>query len=278
MEAASAPRPDPGAGGVQSLLGVEFTDRGFDALTDEILANDGADAACRLVVTANVDHIVKLQHNRDLRQAYDFAWRATVDGAPLQWVAFLAGSTVPHRITGADLFVAVVDRLDPARHRPAFVASDEALAQTVREWLESRAFPADSVSVCVPPFGFESDDAASEELLQAVARCRPTHVFFGVGAPKSEIFAFRHRERFRGAIVMCIGAAIGFRFGTLRRAPSLARRFGFEWLWRLLSEPKRLFRRYLIESVPFCRVAAAEITRGWQARLAAFVGSMRTRG
>lgn len=243
------------------LFGLGFTSRGFDELVAAIVAPEaGEPTPCRLVATANVDHVVKLQADAEFRRAYAFAGDVTIDGAPIAWTAALAGLRTTGRITGAALFGAVMDRLRPGHHRPVFLVSDEALAGHLRDWLDQRRFPPADTAVLVPRRGFEGDPEQTRSILEAVAACRATHLFLGVGAPKSEIFVYRHRERLTG-VALCVGAGIAFYFGTRRRAPRLLQRLGLEWLWRLLSEPRRLFRRYLVESLPFFPLALREVAR-----------------
>jgi N-acetylglucosaminyldiphosphoundecaprenol N-acetyl-beta-D-mannosaminyltransferase len=243
-----------------TLFGVPFTSSRFDELVTDILADGAApDAPCRFLVTANVDHIVRLRIDEEFRQAYGAAWRITMDGAPIALTAALAGLPTAGRAPGADLFAAVMDRLDPARHRPAFLVSDEALASRVRAWLADRRFPTERTAVLVPPYGFDRNPDATQTILREIASCHATHVSFAVGAPRSEKFVYRHRASLKGVVALCVGAGIAFYLGTQRRAPAPWRTCGFEWLWRLLSEPRRLFRRYLIDSAPFFRLALAEI-------------------
>ncbi|CAA9317787.1 MAG: N-acetylmannosaminyltransferase [uncultured Microvirga sp.] len=243
------------------LFGLTFTNRRFDELVDAITSPETSmSAPCRLVATANVDHVIKLQADEAFRRAYAFAADVTIDGAPVAWVAALAGLPISGRITGAALFAAVMDRLEPGRHRPVFLVSDTALAAHLRAWLNRKGFAPHDAAVLVPPYGFERVAHQTQAVLDAVAGCRATHIFLGLGAPKSEIFVFRHRERLTG-VALCVGAGIAFYFGTMRRAPRLLQRLGLEWLWRLLSEPRRLFRRYLVESLPFFPLALREIVR-----------------
>ena len=208
-------------------------------------------AGPRSIHTANLDHIVQLQRNPGLSQAYDKAWIVTADGMPVFVYAKLRGATVRARVTGADLFGDILALLRPAEHRCFFVASSDETARLLIEWLATHGFSRKSADFEVPPCGFESDATYSRDLAQRIAAHGTTHLFLGVGAPKSEIWVNKHREALGDCYVLCAGAGLDFFAGTGRRAPRILQRIGFEWLWRFGHEPRRLFRRYFIDSWSF---------------------------
>lgn len=207
-----------------------------------------AGAGARCVVTTNLDHIIQLRRRADFREAYRSAWIATIDGMPIFIYARMRGAGIAERVTGSDLFRALMPALDPHAHRCVFVAGSEETGERITDYLVARGFPASSLHVIVPPFGFEKDRGASAELADTIGAHRPTHLFFGVGSPKSEIWTYRHREAFGDCYVLNIGGALDFFAGTKKRAPAWMRRTGLEWSWRLASEPRRLARRYLVDS------------------------------
>lgn len=205
----------------------------------------------RVLVTTNLDHVVQLQHHRGFRAAYDRAWTATADGMPIFLYAKLRGGGAPGRVTGAGLFADLMRRLAPERHRCFFLASSEETAAALADHLLARGFPASAVDHVTPPFGFETDAAYSERLAARIDEHGPTHLFLGVGAPKSEIWVHRHRDRLGDCYVLPVGAGLDFFVGRRRRAPEWVQATGFEWLWRFAQEPRRMFRRYFVDSWTF---------------------------
>ncbi len=121
----------------------------------------------------------------------------------------------------------------------------------LRDWARSRGFGDDACGIEVPPFGFEEDERYGEELAARIRANRTTQLFFGVGCPKSEIWIVEHGDRLGDCYAFAVGAALGFFVGTQRRAPSALRRLGLEWLWRVYQEPRRLARRYFVDSWRF---------------------------
>jgi N-acetylglucosaminyldiphosphoundecaprenol N-acetyl-beta-D-mannosaminyltransferase len=207
---------------------------------------------CRLIVTVNLAHIVDLSRNAAFRQAYRFAWKVSVDGTPVLLYARFRGAALRGRLTGAGLFRDLMARLDPARHRVFFVAPREDVARLCREFLvQTRGFDPQSIETAVPELGFESDQAASDLLADRIKRHGTTHLFLGVGAPKSEIWVHGHRDRIGSCYALCIGAGLEFFVGVKKRGPEWMRAIGLEWFWRFSQEPRRLFRRYFIDSWAF---------------------------
>lgn len=227
-----------------SVFGLRFSHLTKSSLVAVLLdrrvpPEDGA----KLIVTANVDHVVNLTRVTQFRDAYNFAWLIVADGAPIYAYARLRGIPLIERITGADLFLDLVTQFDQ-RHRPFFVASTEEAAQRTLRKLEAAGSCTDHFAYVVPPFGFEEDEAYSNFLVQRIVKHNTTHLFMCVGSPKSEIWAWRNRTAVGDLYVLGVGAALEFFAGTLTRAPPLFRRLGLEWSWRLFSEPRRLARRY----------------------------------
>jgi N-acetylglucosaminyldiphosphoundecaprenol N-acetyl-beta-D-mannosaminyltransferase len=229
-------------------------------LTSEVCRRIRRGEPARLIVTMNVDHVVQLEKRPDFRAAYSSAWLVTIDGAPVSAFAKLKGLRRAKRITGADLFAHVFDRLEASQHRPFFVVCSEKVADILQQDLTSRGFSQEDYAFYVPPFGFERSESASSDLVQAIRRFEPTHLFFGVGTPKSEIFVNQHKHELGSCYVFSVGAALEFRAGVLRRAPVAWQKAGVEWAWRLASDPRRLYRRYLVDSWRFLYLAWKDLS------------------
>jgi N-acetylglucosaminyldiphosphoundecaprenol N-acetyl-beta-D-mannosaminyltransferase len=212
-----------------------------------------------LLVTVNLDHVVTLARDAAFRDAYANAWLITADGMPVYLYARARGVNVPERVTGADLCPVLLDRLAPGTSRLFIMPSSAATAARIEEALLARGFAPEALRFVVPPFGFEDDPAAAAALAGDVATHRTTHLFLGLGAPKSEIWANRHRGMLGDCYVLAFGAGLDFYAGTKPRAPSALRRIGLEWVWRLASEPRRLARRYLVRSWWFLWLVLADI-------------------
>lgn len=251
--------------GAKRVFGLEFSGLNERQLVSRIAGTPlQPGSGPKQLATANLDHIVQMSRNPAFRQVYDRAWAITADGMPVYLYARLRKVRLPGRVTGADLFARLIEVLDPACHRCFFVCSSDAVAERLERRLLGRGFRREALAFCVPPHGFEQDRAYSDALASRIGRHAPTHLFMGVGAPKSDIWTDRYHDAIGDCYVLNIGAALDFCAGTKRRAPLLLRRSGLEWAWRVASEPRRLYRRYLVDSWRFLWLVALDLARSAQ--------------
>lgn len=232
----------------RAVFGVRLSPLTRAGVVEALLAPAPAGEGARLVATMNLDHVVRLQGDADFRAAYGRAALVTADGAPVFAYARWRGAGVVERAPGSDLLADLVEAWSPGRHRPFFVVSRAATGEALAVRLVGRGFAPGAVGWACPPFGFEQDSAASDALVAAVRGHDATHLIMGVGAPKSEVWVDRRRAELGDLWACGFGSAADFLTGEARRAPPLARRLGLEWLWRVLHDPRRLFRRYFVDS------------------------------
>lgn len=205
----------------------------------------------RAIYTANLDHIVRLHESAEFKNAYKNAWAATVDGWPVALAAKLIRGTNVPRITGSDLFPKLADHLNPDLHRLFFLVSSHQTAAAVQQKFSLRGFERERIACVVPPFGFENDSHYCQRLIDEIKSHSTTHLFLGLGAPKSEIWIYRHRQGLGDLYAACFGAAFDFFAETRLRAPLPLRKIGMEWAWRLMLEPRRLAGRYFFGAFRF---------------------------
>lgn len=241
------------------VFGIDFSSLSLEMLVDELAKNSPDEKEGITLFTANLDHVVKMRKSPAFRQAYGRASIVTADGFPVYFFARLRGAQLPGRVTGADLFPALLARLSPKKHLPFFVVGDKETAACIEGVLVERGFK--KVVAIVPPFGFEEDADYSHRLAERVAAHGTTHLFFCVGAPKSEIWLDQHRQMIGPCHALALGMGANFFAGTVRRAPPWVQRIGGEWFWRFLHEPRRLFRRYFIDSWWFLLAMAEDLMR-----------------
>lgn len=204
------------------------------------------------VYTPNVDHVVKAESNEAFRRAYDHVSLSLADGMPLVWAAELLGCPLPERVAGSDLLLPLLQIAARRRWRVYLLGgapgSAKAATRMLTEELGVHVVGWDACRI-------ESDgsDPGGESIARARA-AKPDLILVGLGPPKQELWIHRAAEAVRPAVALGIGAGLDFLAGKYKRAPSWARRVGFEWAFRLLQEPRRLWRRYLVESPRFALV------------------------
>lgn len=198
------------------------------------------------VVTPNVDHVVARHRDSgdaEVAHAYANANLTLCDSRVLQLLARWSGLQLP-LVTGSDLTPALLRKLDEAgTARVAVIGGDAALLAALRQGYLGIAWVQH-----VPPMGVRRDPVARGAITQFVEEARADYILFAIGAPQSEIVCamIAERNRARG-VALCIGASLEFVTGIKRRAPRLLQRARLEWLFRLAAEPRRLWRRYLVE-------------------------------
>jgi N-acetylglucosaminyldiphosphoundecaprenol N-acetyl-beta-D-mannosaminyltransferase len=182
------------------------------------------------------------------------------DGMPLAWLGRRAGLSV-ERVCGPDFLPALVESGVPEGRTHFFVGGAPGVPEALAARLAAR-FPGMRVAGTMsPPFrslSVEEDDAIVEQINTA----DPDYVWVGLGAPKQDLWVAEHRPRLRAAALLAVGAAFDFHAGTRRRAPRWMQRTGTEWVYRLVTEPRRLAGRYTRTNARFVGlVLAARIGR-----------------
>lgn len=233
----------------REVQGAAFLDLGIAPLTfsealDEVWRrSDGAHFS--FIVTPNVDHVVRLSREVDdgpLHAAYRTAALRLCDSRILALLARLCGEDLPV-VAGSDLTSRLFAETLRPDDRIAVVGGSAALLERL-----GHQYPTLDLTHIDAPMRLSTDPEARRTVVEAVERARANYVFLAVGAPQSEMIAAEIAERgIAGGVGLCIGASLEFVTGLKRRAPVWMQRWKVEWLHRLASEPRRLWRRYLIE-------------------------------
>jgi N-acetylglucosaminyldiphosphoundecaprenol N-acetyl-beta-D-mannosaminyltransferase len=221
------------------------------------------DAGCRYVVTPNVDHTVILQHHAELRAAYAGAGLVLADGFPVVLASKLVGRPLPALVPGSDLVPALFAAAEEHQGVKVFLlGAGPGVAERAAQRIHER-WPAVEVVGCYsPPLGFEHDEAENQRIVAMVNAVKPDLLVLGFGAPKQELWIAKHKEKLHARCALCVGATIDFLAGEKRRAPLWMRRLRLEWLHRVASEPRRLFKRYARDAWIFPQL----VWREWRQR------------
>jgi N-acetylglucosaminyldiphosphoundecaprenol N-acetyl-beta-D-mannosaminyltransferase len=203
------------------------------------------------IVTPNLDHLRRASRDPELAALIRTADLSVADGAPVVWAARIAGRPVPARVAGADLLWSLSAAAAQRGYSIYLLGGDTGVPERAAAALQA-AFPSLQVAgTCSPPLGFEYDPAEMAALEADLVASAPDLVFAGLGFPKQEKVIRQFQPRLPTTWWLGCGAALPFAAGDLARAPMWLRPLGLEWLFRLLHEPRRLFRRYLLEDAPF---------------------------
>jgi N-acetylglucosaminyldiphosphoundecaprenol N-acetyl-beta-D-mannosaminyltransferase len=205
------------------------------------------------VFTPNVDHLINVRKNRDFGYAYSIADYKLCDSQVLFFASKFLGSPIVEKISGSDLFPAFYhyhkDNLEMTIFLLGGMGEASTQAQANINTKVGRKIVTDAYS---PPFGFDQDEAECQRIVARINQSGATVLAIGVGAPKQEQWISQYRQYLTSVnIIFAIGAAIDFEAGIVPRAPQLFSTMGVEWLYRLVMEPKRLWKRYLVNDLPF---------------------------
>jgi N-acetylglucosaminyldiphosphoundecaprenol N-acetyl-beta-D-mannosaminyltransferase len=212
------------------------------------------------VVTPNVDHVVLADSHLAFREAYAQASLSLADGQPLVWLSPWIGKKLPEKISGADLVWPLLEMAAQKSWRVYFLGANPEVTAKARQVVLERY--GTNVVGCDSPFiSLDSTLEDNQETLDKIKEAHPHLILVALGAPKQELWMHRFREYFAPAIALGIGASLDFIAGTLRRAPPWVSRCGLEWAYRLLKEPRRLWRRYLVNDPKFLGIFLRTLRR-----------------
>jgi exopolysaccharide biosynthesis WecB/TagA/CpsF family protein len=240
-----------------SLLGLDFAALGLPEAAS-LIAGRQADAPFAYVVTPNADHLVRLEGDAGLREIYCGAALRLLDSRVVCGLARLFGLAAPPVVTGSDLTEHLLRRHLRSGEQICIIGlAPEALPRLVsRLGLASPAH-------YDPPMGFDRDPAGFAAAVAFVRQNPARLVFLAVGSPRQErLAAMIAADGGATGTGLCIGASLEFLAGRRRRAPRLVSRMGLEWLYRLAAEPRRLARRYLIDSPRIITLLLKQRLRG----------------
>jgi N-acetylglucosaminyldiphosphoundecaprenol N-acetyl-beta-D-mannosaminyltransferase len=241
----------------ERLFGLSFTASTLKEARTHLLGELAAGRR-QLVITANTDHLVRLRRYPELAAAYLAADLVLPDGMPVVWGSRLVGAALPERVTGVDLMDALCEGLTrDARSIFLLGSTDEILSRAVRALTER--FP--GIRLAGTHHGFFAPDD-DPDVVGAINASGADALLIGMGSPRQERWAATHAGMLAARLLVCVGGSLEVLAGVRSRAPRWVQRVGLEWSYRLLQEPGRLWKRYLIQDAAFVPILARE----WRSR------------
>lgn len=211
-----------------------------------------------MVVTPNVDHVLRLQEDAEFAGLVARAEMVVADGQPIVWATRLLGKPLKERVAGSDLVPAVCAHAAKTGLRVFFFGGAPGSAAAAEQKLSELNPGLRSVGHYCPDYGFEKDPIKNDEALRIIREARPDILFVGLGSPKQERWIADHMDAYQVPVSLGIGVTFSFIAGDIKRAPRWMQKSGLEWFHRLCSEPGRLWHRYLVRGPMFVGVLARE--------------------
>lgn len=255
-----------------ALLGVPF-DNVTLASSLERIDEMIASGRSHYIATANVDFVVRARRDPRFRRALLGANMILCDGTPLIWTSRLLGNPLPERVAGSDLVPELLKRAAQKNYRLFFLgATPEACAQAAAN--VRKQFPQIVVDYFSPPF-CPLNEMDNDEIAKRICAAQPDIVLVAFGSPKAEKWMSANYHLPGVPVMIGVGATIDFLAGHVKRAPLWMQRCGLEWIFRLLQEPRRLFKRYMTDLWHFGILVAVEL---WRAKFSRSSGNQISNG
>jgi N-acetylglucosaminyldiphosphoundecaprenol N-acetyl-beta-D-mannosaminyltransferase len=237
------------------VLGVGISAIDFATAVDEI--DRWIETRRRTYVCVTGVHgVMESQRDEALRRIHNESGLTTPDGMPMVWAGRWAGARWMERVYGPDLMEAVCERAAHRGWTSFLYGGGDGVADQLAARLQQRFAGLAVVGTYTPPFRPLTEDE-EVEVVDLINRANPDVVWVGLSTPKQEQWMARHRSALQAPVLLGVGGAFDIHAGTVRQAPRWIQHSGMEWAFRLMIEPKRLWRRYLSNNPRFVMAIAA---------------------
>lgn len=206
------------------------------------------------VVTPNVDHIVKLESDKEFFKVYKDADLILTDGMPLVWISKINKQPIKEKVSGSDYFPRLCQLSAKKGYKIFLLGAAEGVAEKAKFNLENKYRGISIVGTYSPSFEFENNKGEIKKIISLIRGCNPDILAVGLGAPRQEKFIYKYLNELKVPLSLGIGATIDFEAGNIKRAPKWMQNSGLEWFYRFVKEPKRMFKRYFIDDMKFIKI------------------------
>ena len=237
------------------LLGLSFDTVTMDAAVARCVALCHAPRASHIVTTANASHLCMMRSDPELAMACRAGHLTVADGMSVVWALRASGQPVPERVAGVDLMARLIAVAAEQRLRIYFLGAKREVVTALVEWSRT-TYPGIEIA------GFRDGYFRPEDHRQIVDEIRESGahmLFIGMPTPFKEVWSARYSQDLQVPVIMGVGGSFDVLAGFIKRAPRWMQSLGLEWSWRLLMEPRKLWKRYLTTNGEFIWLAGREI-------------------
>lgn len=206
------------------------------------------------IVPVNVDMMVKADKDEKLLQIINGADLTLADGKPLIWISKLLKNPLVEKVSGSDLALDLLE-LSNTNHYSLFIlGGKDVVAEKAKERIEFKYKSIGNINTYSPRFGFENDSIEINKINNMINEAKPDILLACFGCPKQEKWVYNNFNKYFAYVTLCAGATVDFLAGNVKRAPKWVSDIGFEWFYRFLQEPKRLFKRYFVDDMKIIKL------------------------
>lgn len=202
-----------------------------------------------VVVTPNVDHLIKLQKDKEFYNIYKEAEYVLLDSRVIYYLLKFIGRAPQTIIPGSELFPKFYNfHKDNPFIKIFLLGGQPGVGELAMERINQNTNSKIIAGTYSPPFGFQTSPEENDKIINIIQDSKANVVAVCLGAPKQEKWIYHYKDQLKNVdLFLAVGATIDFEAGIVKRAPVFMRKTGFEWLYRFIKEPKRLGRRYFLE-------------------------------
>jgi N-acetylglucosaminyldiphosphoundecaprenol N-acetyl-beta-D-mannosaminyltransferase len=243
-----------------NVLGVKISAVDLKSAIDLADRWIGSKAGYGYVCATGVHGVMEARADSELRRILNHAFLNAPDGMPMTWVGRLQGLREMDRVFGPDLMMAICQLSVERGYRNFLYGGKPGVAHMLSETLQKRFPGLQVVGTYTPPFRALTQEEEKEVLAQ-VRESRPHIIWVGLGAPKQERFMAQYVDYLQVPLMFGVGAAFDYHTGSIRDCSAWVKRAGLQWLHRLVQDPRRLWKRYLLNNPAFLWHIAWQLLR-----------------
>lgn len=244
------------------VLGIELYDNGKESAID-LIVNSTIEKCKNLCISATGAHgIIESKKNNHFKEILNNFYLNLPDGMPSVWVGKMKGAKRMSRCYGPDFFKEVISQTASSpKFKHFFCGGNEGVAQQLKAAVDKKFNNRNIVGTYCPPY-LKTEDYNYEHIAKIIHTSNANIVWIGLSTPKQEMFASYLSRYTNVSYLICVGAAFDFHIDAVPQAPNMIQKLGMEWLFRLIMEPKRLWKRYLVIVPSFIYYNFAELLTG----------------
>lgn len=233
-----------------NILGVNINVTNMED-TVKIITENLDDIKGDYICVSNVHTTVMSYENESYREIQNSGFMALPDGKPLSIVSKKRGFSEIERVTGPDLMEEIFKISEEKGYSHYFYGSTQETLDMLRKKLGKKYSKIKIAGMYSPPFR-KLTEKEDKDIIENICKVNPDFIWVGLGAPKQEIWMSEHKNTVKG-LMIGVGAGFDYHAGIINRAPKMMQDMSLEWLYRLIQDPKRLFKRYLTTNIKFIR-------------------------